>query len=550
MASIPLPALDVRPPQQPDPMGDVSKLMAMKSMLGQQQVQQQQLQAGQLENQQREMDLKDQQNMRSLAPQFLKKDDSGKATGFDADGYYGALMGAGVSPSKIAAMQKAQNDAVLSKAQAGSAALKLEDEKNDQGYQILEGIRSSKNPAAAYASALPKIQALGVDMSQLPQQYPGDDHLAQVEVGLGVHKQVLADAHTTAETAKNATDAALNQNKVDVINAWKTDPKKVLGQVDSIVPPSGPNAALNARTKSQVQFSLSNGDVDGAKAAIKQAAEQVGAVEKDVQVAKATQPLKIETAEAEGRARQLVEGMEKPVWALDAQGNRTLMSATDAIKSGVRTMVPTNDKDVTDAIMLNNRLGDVRQKIARYEQALGGLGTTVSAADQGNIAALIGKGAVKVGAFGTELPMDRLNAALQKENISGLSDDAKKLLVSYYNARESMQGYQRVLSGTGRANEKAMELNLDALPNPATSDKSYAAESLKQFRENLGIVGQGIGRIPGIKTPEEIEAGALSPQNKPAAPGAGFTVTDPRGVVHTFPDQPSADKFKKLANIQ
>src|SRR6185369_3592128 len=30
----------------------------------------------------------------------------------------------------------------------------------------------------------------------------------------------------------------------------------------------------------------------------------------------------------------------------------------------------------------------------------------------------------------------------------------------------------------------------------------------------------------------------------------GFQVTDPRGVVHTFPDQASADKFKQLAGIQ
>jgi hypothetical protein len=136
--------------------------------------------------------------------------------------------------------------------------------------------------------------------------------------------------------------------------------------------------------------------------------------------------------------------------------------------------------------------------------------------------------------------VDRLNATLQKENIAGLSDDAKKLLVSYYNARESMQGYQRVLSGTGRANEKAMELNLDALPNPATADKSYAAESLSQFRENLGIVGQGIGRIPGIKTPEEIEQGALSTQEPKTStqrqagppPGATHIVPGPDGRNH------------------
>lgn len=36
----------------------------------------------------------------------------------------------------------------------------------------------------------------------------------------------------------------------------------------------------------------------------------------------------------------------------------------------------------------------------------------------------------------------------------------------------------------------------------------------------------------------------------PAAPGGAITVRDPQGGVHTFPDQASADKFKKAAGIQ
>src|SRR5262249_7892548 len=152
------------------------------------------------------------------------------------------------------------------------------------------------------------------------------------------------------------------------------------------------------------------------------------------------------------RAHQLISGMEKPVYAMKPDGTKELMSATDALQAGIRTMLPVGAKEVGDDTQLLNRLGDVQQKISRYEQALSGIGTTISAKDQGNIAALIGKGAFKAGAFGTELPLDRLNAALQRENISNLSPAAKTLLVSYYNARESMQGYQRVLSGTGRAN--------------------------------------------------------------------------------------------------
>lgn len=54
MGGIPLPALDIKPPQQPDAMGDVSKLMALRSMMTNQQGQQQELQirAQQLKDQQ------------------------------------------------------------------------------------------------------------------------------------------------------------------------------------------------------------------------------------------------------------------------------------------------------------------------------------------------------------------------------------------------------------------------------------------------------------------------------------------------------------------
>src|SRR5258708_3471564 len=67
MGSIPLPALDLKPPQQPDMMGDVSKLMALKSMMGQQQLQQQEIQI-------RQQQVKDQQATTSAMKNWDGKD--------------------------------------------------------------------------------------------------------------------------------------------------------------------------------------------------------------------------------------------------------------------------------------------------------------------------------------------------------------------------------------------------------------------------------------------------------------------------------------------
>src|ERR1035441_3002679 len=60
-SSIPLPALDIKPPQQPDMLGSFQKLMALRGMGQQQQLQQQQLVSGQQEQQLRQTQIQDQQ---------------------------------------------------------------------------------------------------------------------------------------------------------------------------------------------------------------------------------------------------------------------------------------------------------------------------------------------------------------------------------------------------------------------------------------------------------------------------------------------------------
>src|SRR5271165_3757148 len=69
MSSIPLPELDLRPMQQTDPIGEYGKALALKSLMGQQQLQQgqAQLQQGQIAIQQQ--DLKDRQAVTSAMQQ-------------------------------------------------------------------------------------------------------------------------------------------------------------------------------------------------------------------------------------------------------------------------------------------------------------------------------------------------------------------------------------------------------------------------------------------------------------------------------------------------
>ena len=204
--------------------------------------------------------------------------------------------------------------------------------------------------------------------------------------------------------------------------------------------------------------------------------------------------------------------MEKPVYAMDANGGKTLMSATDALQlraqGKVTTMLPVYEKQVGDDIMLNNRLGDVRQKIAQYEQVMQ---KDLSSSDKGNIAGLLGTKGLKLGAFGTELPLDRVNAALNAENIKNLSPQGRDALIAYRNAREAMLGYQKVLSGSSRSSDRVFEINDQTLPDPSITDKDFTARSIQAFKQNLHVVGQGLPTIPGVKSPDQIEKEAAPP---------------------------------------
>jgi hypothetical protein len=229
-----LPQLAIPEQNQPpaDPLERYGQLLGVQRLAAQQNLQQSQIQNAQLETQSKQLELaqqqrdaQDAQTMRTQAPNFVQKDDSGKVTGFDSDGYLNSLLSNGVSPTKVAAikMQQAQTSKAL--ADSGEANLKLQDAKVDNAYNILEGVRNvAKMPNAgpntvqgAYQDALPKLQQLGIDTSKYPQNFSqvGDQGLQQFEASLGAHKQIIADAKTQAETGASQTEQQLKQLQLE-----------------------------------------------------------------------------------------------------------------------------------------------------------------------------------------------------------------------------------------------------------------------------------------------------------------------------------------------
>lgn len=217
---IPLVALGVRPPEQPDILGQQQKAVQLRNMMqsgqqaaamapGQQQIQQQQIQAGQQQNQMGALQLQDAQTLRQLSPQFVTKDESGKVTGYDFNGFLNAARTSGVNPATLNQMQTQQLEVQKNILGLSDSQRAAQQSQNKAGYEMLEGLRGVKDPAerqVSYSQGLANLQKQGVDVSKLPAQAPTDEQLPQYEVPLGIHAQLLADAKTKSDLAKNEAE--------------------------------------------------------------------------------------------------------------------------------------------------------------------------------------------------------------------------------------------------------------------------------------------------------------------------------------------------------
>jgi hypothetical protein len=207
MASIPLVALDVNTQPKQGPLQQYAEAQQIQAARTQQQTAQLQQTGLQQENQQRALQLQDQQTLRSLAPNHVQKDTNGNATGFDTEGMLQEAAAKGVSPQTINQMRLSYADTVSKLASADKSVRDNEAAKNKALYETLESVRDIKDPQqrqAALIQALPSLQKQGVDTSKIQTNQPvTDDQLNLSEAGLGMHSQMISDANKQSETAAN-----------------------------------------------------------------------------------------------------------------------------------------------------------------------------------------------------------------------------------------------------------------------------------------------------------------------------------------------------------
>lgn len=193
---------------------------------------------------------------------------------------------------------------------------------------------------------------------------------------------------------------------------------------------------------------------------------------------------------------------------------------SDANQNGYQNFTKSTAAQQDADRQMNNRITDVQQKMDRYQ---GTFAHDLSDSDKTNLAALTSDNDFKVGAFGTELPTGWLKKIVSTNAYQALSPDAQSRFLAYANARESMSGYQRVLTGSSRGNEKTLQLQLDTLADPTWTPQA-AGGAFNQFNENLRIAGQGLPKMPGVQNATD-----LHKNNQPGAANgvpAGAKVRD------------------------
>jgi hypothetical protein len=200
------PALGIRPPEQPDPLGQYQKAMSLKSlMLGQQAAQQEQQLRG-IQVQQAQTALQDQQTVSRLFAQ----------NNGDLDKTIADAAKAGVQPQTLTGLQTHALDVKTKMATLTKDQLANISQQNDNAVGLIQPILDAppeKQPilyAQARQQALSNPTAYGIsDPSQIPEQFPGIDALkSQIAIHKG-GKQYAEDAIKQQDAAdKHAKSVA------------------------------------------------------------------------------------------------------------------------------------------------------------------------------------------------------------------------------------------------------------------------------------------------------------------------------------------------------
>lgn len=206
-------------PQVNDPLTTYSHAANLGGLLQERQLKAAQIDAERVKVQENQLELQDQQNLRKLY-----QDNNG-----DLQKVISAAPGAGVSPKTIQNLtdqyQKAQQ------AVAATDKVKLENSlaHGDRLAGRIDAVLQNTDPLARAAAWGQQRQAaiaagdLDPNDASVPEQYPGDDHVAQVRSSLLTHKQLVEDGLKAQQQAASSAEQKNREIERPGLEAKATD---------------------------------------------------------------------------------------------------------------------------------------------------------------------------------------------------------------------------------------------------------------------------------------------------------------------------------------
>jgi hypothetical protein len=595
MASIPLPALSIRPPEQVDPLQNLTKALSVKSLIQQQQAQKQAIDAGAQENQIR------QQQMADLQAQTKAMQDW---DGKNPDDLVGLTLKHGASANavfniknKILEQKKNYSELAEKDATTGSKNLESLIKKNDLTAGALTAWAQGGDEDAG-----PRLVQTVNDLAQQglidPQHAQAAAQLAQLDpksmrdkVGIfqktllgqkAIQEQAKSDVEI-AEKVANTAKAKLETQALQSVGGatpaiQETRYNQILNKQAQGVPltpadVAEANAYAQAHSKIDTKtdnLGFTTSSTSGPPRVAVRMPPRASGSPAPIAVGSAAKPQSAQQAVAAGSAgedylrtippqqRSLVKGIA----TYDIDPSRILMR-NPQILDAVKQYDPTYDQGVYSQIQAARKEFEVGGKGAQSMRSLnqlighiGRLADTAKELNNTNIPSLnwvwnegrkvLAPNVLDRFSLDTEAVAGEL-ATLFKNGVGSEGEiKAWRDRVNPNMAKDSLEGGKSVIN-------EAEELMASRFNSVATQYR--AAMRGKEAKQGLLTEHSReiLQKLPGgqaIIDQDNAIRGNTEPQvNKNPAP-TGAQVTDPRGVVHTFPNQKAADNFKKAAGIQ
>jgi hypothetical protein len=585
-------ASGIRPPEVQTPTQAYGQALTLGNAMQERQLNQQQIQAATLENQQRRQLLNDQQRISAV---LASPDVAG-----DIEKALPRLASAGVSGQSILALTKAhvenqEHVATTRKAfaDAAEAQQKATDAQMGLVGNALLHVKDQNYDPATFAATLNQLEyanpAMKPQLDHYRQQLsaapdPGaavqqitDNALATSGVGeraltaraerankeAATEKDQAATQKDQADLPRVRADAEIAQNKLRMIQNAKPDDYMAL--VDQIAPPSvKENSALNQRTKSQVQFYLSKGNLEGAQTVLTNAANEVRQLEvaTDPRVQANKVNLTIANADARANANITNSGMTPDDFKSAGEqyartGVMPPMGRDTATRGRImheaQAWARDNGLGPSDLVSMQAAYSGDKESLKKFQTQRDQIVSFENTASK-NLDQFL-QAASKIPDTGVpwlNTPVRMLDEKLVGSANMAAVNAARQIANNEIAKVTSGGGLSGVLSDSARHEISGFNPANATLPQILAVAKVLKQDMANRHGSMDAMLGDIKGRIsgtPGVaaykQTPDQPGTGSGS---NPA--GGSVKVTDPRGVVHEFKSQADADKFRKLAGIQ